>query len=103
MLPDCVCCPGRHHAQPNLIPVACCSAVVRSATARSEDPACRERTCPRRARQRPADRLRNYQVPGASVGVVANGELEWERGYGITAEPGTKPVTAETLFQAASI
>ncbi|HEY1341254.1 MAG TPA: serine hydrolase domain-containing protein [Bryobacteraceae bacterium] len=49
-----------------------------------------------------ADRLEFYHVPGVSIAVVNEGKLEWARGYGVTEEGG-KPVTADTLFQAASI
>lgn len=49
------------------------------------------------------ERLKHYKVPGASVAVIAGGALEWARGYGVTSADGGKPVTADTLFQAASI
>jgi len=49
-----------------------------------------------------ADRLKFYKTPGVSVAVVADGKLEWARGYGVLAENG-KPVDPLTLFQAASI
>ncbi len=49
-----------------------------------------------------SERLRFYRVPGVSVAVIANGRVEWARGYGVAAENG-KPVDAQTLFQAASI
>jgi CubicO group peptidase (beta-lactamase class C family) len=55
------------------------------------------------ARMALTERLKFYHVPGVSVAVIDGGKLEWARGYGLTsAEDGT-PVTAETLFQAASI
>ncbi len=50
-----------------------------------------------------AERLKFYYVPGVSVAVIDGGKLEWARGYGLTSADGGKPVTAETLFQAASI
>ena len=50
-----------------------------------------------------ADRMAYYKVPGVSIAVINNGAIEWARGYGV-AEAGTNnQVTAETLFQAASI
>jgi len=50
-----------------------------------------------------ADRMAYYKVPGVSIAVINNGAIEWARGYGV-AEAGTNnAVTAETLFQAASI
>jgi CubicO group peptidase (beta-lactamase class C family) len=48
------------------------------------------------------ERLKFYKVPGVSVAVIADGKVEWARGYGVVAEGG-KPVDAQTLFQAASI
>src|SRR5258705_10619613 len=49
-----------------------------------------------------AERLRFYKVPGVSVAVIANGRVQWARGFGVTAEGG-KPGDGETVFQAASI
>lgn len=49
------------------------------------------------------ERMRQLKVPGVSVAVVRNGKVEWARGYGVTSVTGEKPVTAQTLFQAASI
>jgi CubicO group peptidase (beta-lactamase class C family) len=44
-----------------------------------------------------------YNVPGVSIAVINNGEIEWAKGYG-TREAGTaSPVDEDTLFQAASI
>jgi CubicO group peptidase (beta-lactamase class C family) len=48
------------------------------------------------------ERLRFHKVPGVSVAVIANGRVEWARGYGVVAGNG-KPVDTATLFQAASI
>ena len=50
-----------------------------------------------------ADRMKHYRVPGASVAVINNGVVEWARGYGVTDAGGGTRVTADTLFQAASI
>src|SRR3984957_2209130 len=50
-----------------------------------------------------AERLKFYRVPGVSVALINGGKVEWARGYGLTSADGGKPVTAETLFQAASI
>lgn len=41
-------------------------------------------------------------VPGVSIAVIHNGQIEWARGFGVT-KAGGPPVTPETLFQAASI
>jgi CubicO group peptidase (beta-lactamase class C family) len=50
-----------------------------------------------------ADRISVYHVPGVSIAVINDGKLEWARGYGVLEAGGAKAVTAETLFQAASI
>lgn len=42
-------------------------------------------------------------VPGLSIAVIENGAIVRAQGYGRTAPDGTAPVTADTLFQAASI
>lgn len=49
------------------------------------------------------ERMEYYNVPGLSVAVYRNGELEWAKGYGIADKETSRPVTEETLFQAASI
>jgi len=49
-----------------------------------------------------ADRMKELNVPGVSVAVIHNGEIEWARGYGF-ARVGGPPVTPDTMFQAGSI
>jgi CubicO group peptidase (beta-lactamase class C family) len=47
--------------------------------------------------------LKQFNVPGVSIAVIKDFKIEWANGYGIAdAEAGT-PVTADTMFQAASI
>ena len=47
--------------------------------------------------------LTQFNVPGVSIAVIRNFAIEWARGYGVAdVETGAK-VTADTLFQAASI
>lgn len=55
------------------------------------------------ARMTLADRMKFYKTPGVSIAVINNGRIEWARGYGLLEAGGKEPVTAETLFQAASI
>jgi CubicO group peptidase (beta-lactamase class C family) len=50
-----------------------------------------------------ADRMKHYKVPGVSVAFFDHGQIAWARGYGFADVAAKKPVTAETLFQAASI
>lgn len=50
-----------------------------------------------------AERMAHHKVPGISIAVINGGAIEWARGYGVLKTGGKEPVTAETLFQAASI
>ncbi|WP_228486754.1 serine hydrolase domain-containing protein [Paludibaculum fermentans] len=54
-------------------------------------------------RMKIAERLAHYKVPGVSVAVIHEGRVEWARGYGQRDAASGAPVTAETLFQAASL
>jgi CubicO group peptidase (beta-lactamase class C family) len=47
--------------------------------------------------------LSRFQVPGVSISVVKNFKVEWAKGYGLADAENGAPVTADTLFQAASI
>jgi CubicO group peptidase (beta-lactamase class C family) len=49
-----------------------------------------------------ARRMTELDVPGVGIAVIHEGRIEWARGFGVTRKDGT-PVTADTLFQAASI
>src|SRR5215216_675283 len=55
------------------------------------------------AGMRIAERMQFYKIPGISIVVINNGKIEWARGYGVLEIGDHKPVTPETLFQAASI
>jgi CubicO group peptidase (beta-lactamase class C family) len=55
-----------------------------------------------KATQNIAIRMKELNVPGVSVAVIHNGQIEWARGYGF-ASIGGPPVTANTMFQAGSI
>jgi CubicO group peptidase (beta-lactamase class C family) len=50
-----------------------------------------------------AERMAHYKVPGLSVAVINDGQIEWARGYGVVEKDGDKSVTADTLFLAGSI
>jgi len=50
-----------------------------------------------------SDRMQHFQVPGVSIAVINNGEVEWAKGYGVTEAGGTQAVTTDTVFQAASV
>jgi CubicO group peptidase (beta-lactamase class C family) len=50
-----------------------------------------------------SERLKHYHVPGVSIAVIDDGEIDWARGFGIADVASQTPVSAQTLFQAASI
>jgi len=49
------------------------------------------------------ERMAQFKVPGLSIALVNNFQVEWARGYGVARTEGSEPVTPETRFQAASI
>jgi len=49
------------------------------------------------------ERMQQLVVPGVSIAVITAGEIEWARGFGYADLEAQRPVTPETLFQAASI
>ncbi len=48
-------------------------------------------------------KLKVYGVPGAAVALTRNGEVAWSNGYGLADKKSGERVTADTLFQMASI
>lgn len=50
-----------------------------------------------------ADRMRAYGIEVLSVAVIDGGRIAWAKGYGFADAGVRRPVTPETLFQAASI
>lgn len=50
-----------------------------------------------------AARLAAHRVPGVSIAVIDGGKIAWARGYGLARVGDAATVTADTLFQAASI
>ena len=49
------------------------------------------------------ERMKKYGVNGVSVAVIHNYRIEWAKGYGMADMADKRPVTENTLFQAASI
>ncbi len=47
--------------------------------------------------------MAKLNVPGVSVAVMRDGEIEWAQGFGVADTADGRAVTADTLFQAASI
>lgn len=46
------------------------------------------------------ERLAHYRIPGISVAVIHNHQVEWVKAYGVADVAQRNPVTAETRFQA---
>ena len=44
-----------------------------------------------------------YEIPGVSLAIIENGEVSYHKTYGVTNAYTQKPVTSETIFEAASI
>ncbi|MEM9680576.1 MAG: serine hydrolase domain-containing protein [Bacteroidota bacterium] len=49
------------------------------------------------------DRMKELEIPGLSIAVMYNGEVEWAKGYGMADSSENRKVTSKTLFQAGSI
>jgi CubicO group peptidase (beta-lactamase class C family) len=49
------------------------------------------------------DRMKKYKVNGISIAVIHDYKIEWAKGYGMADVSENRPVTENTLFQAASI
>lgn len=47
--------------------------------------------------------MHQYNITGCSVAVIKDYKIKWAKGYGVRDKAHNKPVTADTLFQAASI
>jgi CubicO group peptidase (beta-lactamase class C family) len=50
-----------------------------------------------------AARMAELHVPGVSIAYFENGRIVWTRAYGVSQVGDARPVTPETLFQAASM
>jgi CubicO group peptidase (beta-lactamase class C family) len=50
-----------------------------------------------------SDRMVHFASPGASVAVIDEGRVAWERGFGMRTNGKAEPVGADTLFQAGSV
>jgi CubicO group peptidase (beta-lactamase class C family) len=47
--------------------------------------------------------MQHYRVPGVSIAVINEFQIEWIKGYGVLEAGSSEPVTPETLFQTASL
>ncbi len=50
-----------------------------------------------------AERMEHHTVPGVSIAVINDYQIEWAKGYGVLEAGGDEPVTTESLFNAGSI
>ncbi|TRX60688.1 beta-lactamase family protein [Fulvivirga sp. M361] len=49
------------------------------------------------------ERMRELGIPGVSIAVINEGQIEWAKGYGMADSSENRPVTTETMFLAGSI
>lgn len=56
-----------------------------------------------RLEQRIPQLMKDGGVPGLSIALVRNGELAWQRGFGIKSAKTKEPVDDDTVFEAASL
>jgi len=49
-----------------------------------------------------AERMTQYKTPGVSIAVISENQIEWTKAYGTMDAKTGKPVTDETIFEAAS-
>ena len=49
-----------------------------------------------------AERMARYTVPGVSMAFIENGKIAWTKTWGTADNSTQQPLTADTLFQAAS-
>ncbi|MBM3121777.1 MAG: beta-lactamase family protein [Chloroflexi bacterium] len=68
-----------------------------------EDPAADERGVADRLDQLVPSLLEEHNVPGAAVSLVLDGKVAWSAGYGLADRALGVPVTADTVFQVASV
>ena len=47
--------------------------------------------------------MKRFNVPGVSIAVIQDFQIQWAKGYGVADVETGAPVTADTMFQAASI
>ena len=47
--------------------------------------------------------IKKDNVPGVAIAVIRGGKTKWVHGFGVKNENGGQPVTAETVFEAASL
>jgi len=50
-----------------------------------------------------AERMAYHNVPGVSIAVINDHQVEWTRGYGVLEAGKNEPVTPQTIFQTGSI
>ena len=48
-------------------------------------------------------RMKELGIPGVSIAVIHEGQIEWAKGYGMADSSENRPVTTETMFLAGSI
>lgn len=57
---------------------------------------------PPRNRMNLVDRMAHYKVPGVSIAMIDDNQIEWAKGYGVLEAGKDQPVTTDTIFQPGS-
>ena len=57
---------------------------------------------PPRQRMNLVDRMAYYKVPGVSIAMINDYQIEWAKGYGVLEAGKDQPVTTDTIFQPGS-
>ena len=47
--------------------------------------------------------MQEFHVPGVSIAIVSDARFQWRRGFGVEDGESDKPVTPDTIFEAASM
>src|SRR5262245_61742447 len=47
--------------------------------------------------------MKATNVPGLSIAIIKNGKVAWRKGFGVKDRETNKPVTNDTMFEAASM
>lgn len=49
------------------------------------------------------DRMEDYNLPGMSISVIDDGEIDWSKGYGVLEEGTDREVDGDSIFHACSM
>jgi CubicO group peptidase (beta-lactamase class C family) len=88
--------------QSALLPLAACVSRT-SGTASAESPTAASRDLAAHLERAVPALLRQTSTPGAGISIIDEAKLAWRGGFGVTDAESRKPVTVDTMFEAASM